>query len=110
MIRRPPRSTLFPYTTLFRSHAAQHIDGRVLWPNLHLLFWLSLVPFTTGWVGENPAAPIPTAAYGVVFLMGGVAWLLLQTALVRRNGPDSVLARAVGRDFKGKLSSALYLS
>src|SRR5947208_1772219 len=91
-------------------HAAQHIDGRVLWANLHLLFWLSLVPFTTGWVGENPKAAIPTAAYGLVLLMGGVAWLLLQATLVRRNGPDSVLARAVGRDFKGKLSSALYLS
>src|SRR2546422_6257640 len=71
MIRRPPRSTLFPYTTLFRSHmlhAAQHIDGRVLWANLHLLFWLSLVPFTTGWVGEYPRAAIPTAIYGGVFL------------------------------------------
>ena len=61
-------------------HAAQHIDGRVLWANLHLLFWLSLVPFTTGWVGDYPAAAIPTAIYGGVFLMAGVAWLLLQDA------------------------------
>ena len=91
-------------------HATQHIDGRVLWANLHLLFWLSLVPFTTDWVGENPAAAIPTASYGVVFLMAGVAYLLLQTALLRRNGPDSVLARAVGRDLKGKLSALLYAS
>jgi uncharacterized membrane protein len=91
-------------------HAAQHIDGRVLWANLHLLFWLSLVPFTTGWVGENPAAALPTAIYGVVFLMAGVAWLLLQRALVQRNGPDSVLARAVGRDLKGKLSALVYSS
>src|SRR5881628_2630097 len=89
-------------------HAAQHIDGRVLWANLHLLFWLSLVPFTTSWVGEYPAAAIPTAIYGGVFLMAGFAWLLLQDALVKRNGPDSLLARAVGRDLKGKLSALLY--
>src|SRR5213594_2657814 len=91
-------------------HAAQHIDGRVLWANLHLLFWLSLVPFTTSWVGENPRAAIPTAIYGGVFLMAGVAWLLLQDALMRRNGPDSLLARAVGRDLKGKVSAVLYAS
>ncbi len=91
-------------------HAAQHIDGRVLWANLHLLFWLSLVPFTTGWVGEYPAAAMPTAVYGGVFLMAGVAWLLLQDALVKRNGADSLLARAVGRDLKGKLSALLYAS
>ena len=90
--------------------AAQHIDGRVLWANLHLLFWLSLVPFTTGWVGEYPAAALPTALYGAVFLMAGVAWLLLQHALVKRNGPDSLLARAIGRDLKGKLSALLYAS
>ena len=89
-------------------HATQRIDGRVLWANLHLLLWLSLVPFTTGWVGEHPAAAVPTAAYGVVFLMAGVAWLLLQAALVRRNGPDSLLAHAVGRDMKGKASALLY--
>ena len=89
-------------------HAAPHVDGRVLWANLHLLLWLSLVPFTTGWVGEHPSAAVPTAAYGVVFLMAGIAWLLLQTALVRRNGPDSLLAHAVGRDMKGKVSALLY--
>jgi uncharacterized membrane protein len=89
-------------------HAAQRIDGRVLWANLHLLLWLSLVPFTTGWVGAHPSAAVPTAMYGVVFLMAGVAWLLLQTALVTRNGPDSVLAHAVGRDVKGKASALLY--
>lgn len=89
-------------------HAAQRIDGRVLWANLHLLLWLSLVPFTTGWVGEHPTAAVPTAMYGVVFLMAGVAWLLLQAALVRRNGPDSLLAHAVGRDLKGKTSALLY--
>ena len=91
-------------------HATQHIDGSVLWANLHLLFWLSLLPFTTWWVGEYPTAAIPTAIYGVVFLMAGVAWLLLQRTLMRRNGPDSLLARAVGRDLKGKLSAALYAS
>src|SRR2546422_10972786 len=101
MIRRPPRSTLFPYTTLFRSHmlhAAQHIDGRVLWANLHLLFWLSLVPFTTGWVGEYPRAAIPTAIYGGVFLMAGVAWLLLQDALVRSE------ERRVGKECRSRWS------
>jgi uncharacterized membrane protein len=91
-------------------HAAQHIDGRVLWANLHLLFWLSLVPFTTSWVGEYPRAAIPTALYGGVFLMAGVAYLLLQRALVARNGPDSVLARAIGEDVKGKASALLYAS
>ena len=90
-------------------HAAQYIDGSVLWANLHLLFWLSLVPFTTSWVGEHPAAAIPTAIYGSVFLMSGVAWLLLQRALLRRNGPESLLARAVGRDLKGKVSPFLYI-
>src|SRR2546426_8413319 len=90
--------------------AAEHVDGRVLWANLHLLFWLSLVPFVTGWMGEYPSAAIPTAIYGVVFLMAGVAWLLLQRALVKRDGPTSLLARAVGRDLKGKLSALLYAS
>ena len=90
--------------------AAQHIDGRVLWANLHLLFWLSVVPFTTEWVGEYPAAAVPTAIYGGVFLMAGFAYLLLQDALVRRNGRDSILARAIGRDLKGKLSALLYAS
>src|SRR2546427_9122967 len=91
-------------------HAAQQIDGRVLWANLHLLFWLSLVPFTTGWVGECPRAAIPTAIYGGVFLVAVVAWLLLQDALVRRNGQDSLLARGVGRDRKVKLSGLAYAS
>ena len=91
-------------------HAVHHVNGRILWANLHLLFWLSLVPFTTGWVGEYPRAATPTAVYGGVFLMAGVAWLLLQDALVKRNGPDSLLARAVGGDLKGKLSALLYAS
>jgi uncharacterized membrane protein len=89
-------------------HAAQHVDGRVLWANLHLLFWLSLFPFVTGWVAEDLSAAPPTALYAAVMLMAGVSWLLLQHALVRCNGRDSALASAVGRDVKGKLSSVLY--
>jgi uncharacterized membrane protein len=88
--------------------AAEHVDGRILWANLHLLFWLSLVPFVTGWVSAYPDAPIPTALYGAVLFFSGVAWLILQRALVKRNGRDSVLARAVGRDAKGKVSAVLY--
>jgi TMEM175 potassium channel family protein len=91
-------------------HAAAHVDGRVLWANLHLLFWLSLVPFVTGWVGEDLAASLPTALYGFVMLMAGVAWLFLRGALVRRNGRESALARAVGKDAKGKLSAVLYVT
>ncbi len=89
-------------------HAAAHIDGGVLWANLHLLFWLSLVPFVTSWVGSTPAASAPTALYGAVLLMAGVAWLLLQRSLMKLNGPDSALARAVGRDLKGRVSAVLY--
>jgi uncharacterized membrane protein len=89
-------------------HAATHVDGSVLWPNLHLLFWLSLFPFVTGWVGDNLAAPLPTALYGVVLLMAGIAWLRLQRSLVKLSGPDSPLARAVRRDLKGNLSAVLY--
>ena len=89
-------------------HAAQHVNGRVLWANLHMLFWLSLVPVVTTWVGENPTAPLPTSVYGVVLLCAGVAYLLLSQALVAVNGKDSPLARAVGSDVKGKASAALY--
>jgi uncharacterized membrane protein len=88
-------------------HAAHRVGGAVLWANLHLLFWLSLVPFTTSWVGENPA-PLPTAFYGVVLLLAGVAFLVLQTCLVAHEGPGSTLERALGRDRKGKLSLLLY--
>ncbi len=91
-------------------HAATHIDGRVLWANLHLLFWLSLVPFVTSWVGEDMSAQVPTACYGVDLLLAGIAWLLLKQSLLRTNGRDSTLARAVGNDFKGKASAALYAS
>lgn len=89
-------------------HAAKQVDGRVLLANLHLLFWLSLVPFVTGWVGQDLSAALPTACYGVIFLAAGLGWLFLVRALVARNGADSVLARAIGRDLKGKASGLLY--
>jgi uncharacterized membrane protein len=84
------------------------INGRILWANLHLLFWLSLVPATTAWMGENHVAPIPTAVYGIVLLLAALAWTILQTAIIAHHGPDSRLAAAVGSDLKGKLSAALY--
>ena len=80
-----------------------------MWANLHLLFWLSLFPFATGWMGENHFTPIPTATYGVVLLMAAVAYYVLQLAMIARNGPQSLLAKAVGRDWKGKLSPVVYL-
>jgi uncharacterized membrane protein len=89
--------------------AVRHVDGRVLWANLHLLFWLSLVPFVTGWMGESHFAPWPVAAYGVVLLMAAVAYTILTAVLVARHGRGSALARALGGDRKGKLSLALYL-
>jgi len=88
--------------------AAHHVNGRILWANMHLLFWLSLVPFGTAWMGENSFAPIPVAAYGVVLLAAALAYYLLVRALVAREGTDSVLAEAVGNDRKGKASPLLY--
>jgi TMEM175 potassium channel family protein len=85
----------------------RHVDGRVLWANVHLLFWLSLVPVSTAWMGEEFAA-VPVALYGGVLLMAGVAYFILVRTLVRRHGPSSPLATAVGSDFKGKLSVAIY--
>jgi uncharacterized membrane protein len=90
-------------------HATERVSGGVLWANLHLLFWLSLVPFVTAWMGENHFAAGPTALYGVVMLLAAIAyWILLQSILAVQ-GPHSVLRAAVGRDFKGKLSPLLYL-
>ena len=83
-------------------------SGGILWANLHLLFWLSLVPFTTAWMGENHFAPLPTAVYSAVLLFAGVAYVVLQQAIIRHQGPRSKLAAAVGRDWKGKLSATLY--
>ena len=84
------------------------VNGAILWANLHLLFWLSLVPFVTGWIGESHLAPAPTAAYGVILLLAGIAYLLLQHAILRQEGPDSTLAAAVGSDRKGKSSLLIY--
>jgi uncharacterized membrane protein len=90
-------------------HATQHVNGAILWANLHLLFWLSLIPFVTAWMGENHFASAPTAVYGVVLCCAGVAYLLLQRQIILAEGADSLLAKAVGRDKKGKLSSIFYL-
>jgi uncharacterized membrane protein len=89
-------------------HATDRINGASLWANLHLLFWLSLVPFVTGWMGENHFAALPTAAYGVVLLMAGIAFLILEGRLIRAGNPR--LAAAVGNDLKGKISAVLYLT
>jgi uncharacterized membrane protein len=89
-------------------HLATTITGKILWANLHLLFWLSLIPFATGWMGENDFAPLPTALYGVVLLLSGVAYLILQNAIIASQGPESRLAAAVGGDLKGKASAVLY--
>jgi len=90
--------------------AIKHVDGRVLWANLHLLFWLSLIPFVTGWMGENNFAPWPVACYGVVLLFAAIAYFILTRVLIALHGRDSVLGTAVGRDFKGKVSIVIYLS
>jgi uncharacterized membrane protein len=87
----------------------QRINGQILWANLHLLFWLSLVPFVTGWMGENHFAAAPTAAYGVVMVGAAVAYTILQTAILREEGPSSRLAEALKSDVKGKLSIVLYV-
>jgi uncharacterized membrane protein len=89
-------------------HACDHVNGAILWANLHLLFWLSLVPFVTGWMGENHFAAIPTAGYGVVLLMAGIAFNVLEGAIIRHQGPNSKLKAAVGNDVKGKASAVLY--
>ena len=89
-------------------HATHRVSGSVLWANMHLLFWLSLVPFVTGWMGENHFAALPTALYGVVLLMAAISYWLLQRRIVALEGPSSVLATAVGRDLKGKLSPLAY--
>ncbi len=89
-------------------HATSRVNGAILWANLHLLFWLSLTPFVTGWMGENHFAPLPTALYGVVLLLSGIAYYILVRAIIRLEGPHSTLAKAVGRDRKGKISPVLY--
>jgi TMEM175 potassium channel family protein len=91
-------------------HATDRINGRILWANLHLLFWLSLVPVTTGWMGDSHLAPIPTAVYGADLLLAAIAYTILQAAITAHQGAGSRLAAAVGRDIKGKLSLALYVA
>jgi uncharacterized membrane protein len=90
--------------------AADRINGTILWANLHLMFWLSLVPFTTGWMGENHVASLPTAVYGGVLLLAAMAYTILQTAIVAQHGAHSKLAAAVGKDAKGKLSILAYIA
>lgn len=90
-------------------HATRESSGGIMWANLHLLFWLSLVPFVTGWMGENHFAPAPTALYGCVLLMASLAYLVLQLAIVAHEGRDGLVAQALGRDWKGKLSTVLYV-
>jgi uncharacterized membrane protein len=91
-------------------HAATRVTGGMLWANLHLLFWLSLFPFATGWMGENHFAPLPSAVYGGVLLMAAIAWFVLQSAILRVEGPQSLLRQALGHDWKGHLSPVFYLA
>ncbi|HEY7697803.1 MAG TPA: TMEM175 family protein [Vicinamibacteria bacterium] len=88
--------------------AVRQVDGRILWANLHLLFWLSLIPFVTGWMGENHFAALPVALYGVVLLFAGCAYLILTKALIARHGADAPVTKALGSDFKGKISILAY--
>jgi uncharacterized membrane protein len=91
-------------------HTVTRVTGPMLWANLHLLFWLSLFPFATGWMGQNHFAAAPSALYGVVLLMAGVAYWVLQQIIINTQGPGSLLKKAVGKDWKGKLSPALYVA
>jgi uncharacterized membrane protein len=91
-------------------HTVARVDGLILWANLHLLFWLSLIPAATAWMGQNLLAPVPTAVYGGALLMPAIAYFLLQQAIVRKQGADSVLAKALGGDFKGKVSPVCCLA
>jgi uncharacterized membrane protein len=89
-------------------HTVTRVDGLILWANSHLLFWLSLIPAATGWMGENFLAPLPAAVYGAALLMPAIAYYLLQMAIVRKQGTQSMLAHALGSDIKGKISPVLY--
>ena len=90
-------------------HVTKSVNGGILWANLHLLFWLSLLPFATAWMGENHFARVPTAIYGAVLLMAAIAYFILAHAIIRKEGQDSILGRAFGSDWKGKISPLLYL-
>jgi uncharacterized membrane protein len=91
-------------------HATERVTARIMWANLHLLFWLSLIPFTTGWVGHSHLAAVPTAAYGMVLLSCAIAWVILQSAIIASQGRSGRLAAALGSDWKGKVSLALYVA
>jgi uncharacterized membrane protein len=91
-------------------HSMRRVSGGILWANLHLLFWLSLFPFCTGWMGENHDSPAPAAAYGIVLLMAAIAYYILQQTIIAREGDNSLLKSAVGSDLKGKLSPIVYLT
>ena len=91
-------------------HVCSTVSGAILWANLHLLFWLSLFPFATAWMGENHLAMLPSALYGLILLMAGIAYWILQLAIIAAQGPGSILKRAVGRDWKGKVSPVLYIA
>jgi uncharacterized membrane protein len=90
--------------------ATTNVTGGMLWANLNLLFWLSLFPLTTGWMGENHFGPVPSAVYGVVLMMAALSWYFLQALILRSEGPDSLLRRAIGKDWKGRISPVLYLA
>jgi uncharacterized membrane protein len=90
-------------------HTVKHVTGDILWANLHLLFWLSLVPFVTGWIGENNFGATPMALYGFILLMAAIAYFILQNRIIKNHGPHSILAKAIGRDLKGKISPILYV-
>ena len=90
-------------------HTCDKVDGPILWANMHLLFWLSLIPFASGFLHENQFAPLPTALYGVALLMPGIAYLILQGAMIRAHGREGILAKALGRDIKGQVSAVLYV-
>jgi len=106
----------FAYLGIYRNnhhhmlHASTRVTGPILWANLHLLFWLSLIPFTTGWMRENSFAATPTALYGVVLFMAAIAYRILQQMIIASQGPDSLLKKMIGGDWKGKVSPLLYLA
>jgi uncharacterized membrane protein len=91
-------------------HLVHRVNGALLWANLHLLFWLSLVPFTTSWIGEHNAAPVPTAVYGFSLLMPALAWYVMQSVIIRTQGHGSALAEALGSDFKGRFTAVFYIA
>lgn len=90
-------------------HTVKQVTGGILWANLHLLFWLSLIPFVTAWIGENNFASFPMTMYGVILLMSAIAYFILQSQILKKHGPNSVLSKAIGKDLKGKISPVLYI-